>query len=422
MSALPIRESITRREVDAAMRTVLPLLPRKMWVAAAQRQHSYAIENPFMRDFIVARHGIALGMASLLHAWQRSQHVPKMPRTNEEAVGAEFVVAAARAFQKLSLSGQYRLRRMIEGAIGSDAGLGSIAHEITTAAEFSRRGWEVSFEDMEQRGRYDLLAATTDTRVEIECKTVSGDIGRRVHERDFLRLVHRLNPILKILGRQSGYHLVEVDLLQRLPKDNPSHCAIERAVTTALEAGKCHAGSLGHVTYTRPFVPLPKLAAAISSRAGLREFVDDVYLRPMDQLNRMTVASAFENGCVVFTMKSQKSDKVVDGIYLQLKDKAANQFTKSHPAVLCVRLEAVSHKGLLELARRASTDVATSPIFQRMVNTLMAKRPWLHTIIFVPQSMASITRLGQTTESPAYVFRNSSHPLANDTKLRAILG
>src|SRR6185437_5296582 len=55
-------------------------------------------------------------------------------------------------------------------------------------------------------------------------------------------------------------------------------------------------------------------------------------------------------GAVIFVVKSMSSDKVVDGIYRQLKWSAESQFSKHRPAMLCVQLRDFSAPQLRKLA------------------------------------------------------------------------
>lgn len=423
METTEVRENIDRRTIEASIHTVLPVVKRNSWLVAAKKLSAYADQNPFMSEFVIERHGITLGVARLLRAWGRTHRAPKMPETNEEVIGAEFIVSLAKAIRELGPQGRNRLRGMIQGAIDSDMGLGPVGHELTVAAELERRGWKVKFEDLEGAARFDLLATRAQETIEIECKSISGDIGRRIHQRDFLRLVHRLNPILKDLGQREGLHIVEFDLSDRLNKDNSSHEDIARTVRKALEDGEIHTERSGSAKYFYESVDSHLLSLAASSVANLRRYVEKTYLGSVDKLNRMTAAWASKRkSCVVFTMKSKQPDKVVDGIYRQLKDKAASQFTKTRPALLCIRLEAITRDQLLDLASKASNTPDTAPVFQKMVNALMTKRPWVHTIAFVPQSRSSPTKQGgYTTESSVYVFHNPSNLRAEDPLL-AVFG
>lgn len=202
------REFVSRRDIDAAMRAVLPLVGRKMWIEIAERHANDAHRRHFLREFILERHRIALGVAGLLSDWERTLHVPKMPRTNDEVLGAEFVLAAAKVIRRVSPAAKNRIRGMIRGALESGEGLNSVSHEFSVAAEFERRGWRVSYEDIENRAQFDFLLTKGQDVVEVECKSISGDIGRKIHLRDFLQFVEKANPIVSPLLKQPGFHLL----------------------------------------------------------------------------------------------------------------------------------------------------------------------------------------------------------------------
>jgi hypothetical protein len=388
-------------------------------MSAAQRQRDDINQNPFLREYVVERHGITLGVASLLRNWERTNRLPKLLDTNEEVIGAEFLVSVAKAIRKLSPQARTRLRGMVLGAMDSTEGMAAVAHEFTVAADLERRGWAVEFEDLEGRERFDLLATRGDECVEVECKSVSGDIGRKIHQRDFLHLVQRLNPALRDAGQRTGLHVIEFDLIDRLPKDHASQDKIRYATQSAIASGSDFLNELGTAKYTRHDVDPSLLAYAVSTERSLRQYVEMHYLNSVHTLNRMTVAWASKQGsCVVFTMQSQRPDKVVEGIFKQLKEKAANQFTRVRPGLLCVRLEAITREQLVDLAGRASSDAQDAPVFQRMVNALMVKRPFMYSVAFVPQSRSVPIERGHTTESSVYIFHNPANPRGDDPRLR----
>ncbi|MBS0538579.1 MAG: hypothetical protein JSR47_07480 [Proteobacteria bacterium] len=409
------RETVTRRDTDVAMRAVLSLVGRRTWIEVGERRIADAARRQFLGEFILDRHRIELGVASLLGDWDRTHHVPKIPRTSDEAVGAEFILASAKIIRRASPEAKKRIRGMIRGALDSGEGLNSVSHEFSAAAECERRGWSVSYEDLENRAQFDFLATKGPNAIEVECKSISGDIGRKIHQRDFLQFAEIVDPIVTPMLTQPGFHLLAFDIFNRLPKDHRSHRALADGAVVAIQRGTtvtCR--GLGDVSYSnkaiRSELGLPQTASELC------HFIERTHPDVADALGRMTVAVASKAGSfVVLTMKSREPDKVVYGIYRQLKDKGANQFTRTRPAMLLVRLEAVSPEGLVRLASSASIDSQKASDFLKMTNSLMVKRPWLHTIGFVPQSRARSLERGVTTESVVYVFRNPDHAASVDS-------
>ena len=80
------------------------------------------------------------------------------------------------------------LRDAVNGAYGARP----FAYEIGMATHFMQKGWDVEFMDYSGAGRFDLLARLGTVELEVECKSTSGDTGRRIHRQKVNRLADLL--------------------------------------------------------------------------------------------------------------------------------------------------------------------------------------------------------------------------------------
>ena len=92
-----------------------------------------------------------------------------------------FVALTARVFPRLPEPAQNPLKGRISGALKDNVGLSPLAFEMRTVAHLMARGFDVEFHDLCEGGGYDFLATDGDIVFEVECKSVSGDVGHRVH-------------------------------------------------------------------------------------------------------------------------------------------------------------------------------------------------------------------------------------------------
>jgi hypothetical protein len=89
-----------------------------------------------------------------------------------------FAFAAVCAHAGLSSGGQTRLCGYLKDGLKSDYGLAPVALEMAVAVHFWAADFDVEFTDMEGRGQFDFLASGAGIELEIDCKAVSGDVGR----------------------------------------------------------------------------------------------------------------------------------------------------------------------------------------------------------------------------------------------------
>ena len=69
---------------------------------------------------------------------------------------------------------------MLVDGLQSDKGLLPLQHEMTTITHLLLNGFNVTCHDLENNGGFDFLASRDGVEVEVECKMVSGDIGKQL--------------------------------------------------------------------------------------------------------------------------------------------------------------------------------------------------------------------------------------------------
>src|SRR5262249_39560731 len=108
-----------------------------------------------------------------------------------------FMVGIVRAHQRLSARGRTRLRGMLLDGLKSDHGLLALENEIATALHLLSRGFDVEFHDIEEGSGVDFIARQGGVEIEVECKMISGDLGRKVHRHRAIALFGLLAEISK---------------------------------------------------------------------------------------------------------------------------------------------------------------------------------------------------------------------------------
>ncbi|KAF2991540.1 hypothetical protein OGR47_09490 [Methylocystis sp. MJC1] len=98
---------------------------------------------------------------------------------NPQAVRAAALVAGInRISRSLSAKAADRFRSMIIDNLGRD--IRQLEHEICCWTHFVRKGFRVTFADLEGADRFDLLVETPAGHVAVECKTMGDDTGDQI--------------------------------------------------------------------------------------------------------------------------------------------------------------------------------------------------------------------------------------------------
>ncbi len=237
-------------------------------------------------------------------------------------------------YARLNQEGQNKLRNHVRGYLKGNASLLSIRHEMAVATHLMGQGWDITFADLEGSDRFDFLAARDHLEVEIDCKTVSADSGRKIHRKDFRRLTSYLRGSFREKASESndGRLLVTLEIEDRLPSNETDIKTIADEILDAIHSPEARLQAHDFLVTTET------MGAADIDLAQSDSVVSFI----VESLGYQPHAFWVVNGTsiVIFIATSRKKDKVLKAFYTQLK-RAQGQFTGTRPAVLWAQIEGV---------------------------------------------------------------------------------
>jgi len=334
----------------------------------------------------------------------------------------------ALVYDGLADVGKKRLAGMLQGGLKDQIGLTPLQDEMETAAHLMQRGFDVTFSDLETGGGFDFLAKRGDIESEVECKMVSGDLGRQIHRRRLLDLCKHAYPVMQEdLDKTGGGRLVRIVLKSRLHGQTKLLQEICSRVASALlkrtslkELTPCAVHLETFDPSESPFFNPPGEGL---ERERVREFVKE---RFGISNSYMFVLFRPSHGAIIVVVESLQKGAVLKGLLRQLKTAATGQFTKTRAGILCVQLYDLTPEQMLELGRSDSTDpqkasalqIATSEFFDS------PKRNHIHTLTYRSHGQVTVTRTakdGQITtvsqeQGHTYTFKNRNHPMVSDIR------
>src|SRR5260370_4791614 len=144
-------------------------------VAAFEQQER---TNPLLASHF--RRNFALEFA-LAKARRYRKSTGRLPKGAEYDALYSFLIPAHRIHGALPLDVKTPFEGRLREAVNGMNGARPFAYEVSIATHLMQKGWDVEFIDYSGAGRFDLLARKKDVEVEVECKTTSGDTGRKIH-------------------------------------------------------------------------------------------------------------------------------------------------------------------------------------------------------------------------------------------------
>jgi hypothetical protein len=255
----------------------------------------------------------------------------RLPKDDEYAPLYGFLIAAHRIHQQLPAAIRTPFEGRLRNAVDSVYGFRPFAYEINIAAHFMQKGWDVDFVDYSGAGRFDFLARQAGVEIEIECKSTSGDTGRKIHRQEANRLCDLLLPSAKNLADAKGCHLLRITVPGRLGKTDKELQGIATATATVAAQRASTSCDFAQVDYIyEDLASWPAPDRDPSAR--------DFFEKKFGVQNKSLFFVGQEGFSVVAVMiASAKLDDVVEAFADEAK-KAADQCSGTRPALIAMHL------------------------------------------------------------------------------------
>ena len=319
----------------------------------------------FLKNYLIEENAIAIALARCSNLVAQYGRIPI-----HETENRELYPAISLAAQLLSIMGHSsdveakKLVQRIRGAFQRPDSMRAIQLEMMAATHFVHRGHQLVWPEMEGIGTFDLLVKDIGTNgLEIECKSISANKGRKIHRREALEFHHLVKPQLQTVSRklQTGIAVV-LTVPGRLPtllqqrKDLARHVisSVLAAQSMVLEDGsdirvsEFDMATLGYIgTAEHPII----------SRAAIDQITATQ--------NREAMILGNKKGAVVFILQSRQDDTMLQCVFDTVSESAKHQVSKSRPALFLVGFDGIEAEEMLDIAKQ-DNDPLQSPTALRV--------------------------------------------------------
>jgi len=372
------------------------------------------------------RHSLEFQIEAIHRYFLLKNKLPRILQNPQLYRAAAFACSAARIYQRLSSDAKNRFCGMIISGLKDEYGLESFAFELEIANHLMRKGYDVTFSDLEQQGDYDYLIKhlSGQVEIEVECKLITGDKGRKVHQTCLAQLLGQLEPIVRPLLLAPGGKIVHIEVPSRLEANRDTMRQIASTVEQKIAASSaiiqsrvCTVEITNFDVRDSPF----SNPQSINS-ATLPEFIGshfDVRLPTLTAFSSHT-----GDACVVVEVHSRESDSLVKRIYRVAKESAQKQFSHTRPALIALKLGELTSRQIRELHQLQQNQEphALQAIATRFFRN--SSRDHVHSMCFLSQSEIFVEQTSSGLYTPGgvqgqgsvYVFQNLRHPAYNDPR------
>ncbi len=366
---------MTTAQVSAVYRRLATAIGPEHWQGAVARQEAAIRSNHFLQDYLRSEYTIAYQLDKLRVLVAAHGDVP-LQFCNDRSVFPA-VGFAAQVLGVLNTCTNKQARtfvKRVRTAFGTAENMHGLRLELQAATHFTRRGKHVTWHRANNAGTYDLLVDDLGpSGLEVECKSISDNKGRRIHRLDALTFWGTVwKDISSVVQYLHTGMTVVLTVPYRLPNEPGQRAALAREVVSQVVAGTGARLIDGSDMRVQNFDPNLVKAVIDGDRQAMRTAINVV----TGTTNReVALYGTPAGGLLAFVMQSAIEDDVLGQVFDTLKDSASRQFSGQRGALFWVALQGIDAEQLMSVHEQDS-DPGQRPTGLRLgVSSFLTNAP-----------------------------------------------
>jgi hypothetical protein len=322
-------------------------LKRLSFIKKSTRDHQ------FLKNYLIEENSIAIALSRCSNLVAQYGRIPMHEAENRELYPA--IGLAAQVLSIMEHSSHVEANKLVQrirGAFQRPDSMRAIQLEMMAATHFVLRGHSIIWPEMEGVGTtFDLLVKDLGTHgLEIECKSVSEDKGRKIHRREALEFHQFVEPKLKTFSRElrTGVAVV-LTVPGRLPTLYKQRMDLAKHVIDSVFAAQKMVLEDGSDIRVSGFdMATLGVAWTVSGPVFSRETIDQITATK----NRELMILGNKEGAIIFVLQSRQDDTLLQYVFDTLSESAKKQVSKNKPAIFLVGFHGIEAEGLLDIAKQ----------------------------------------------------------------------
>jgi hypothetical protein len=342
-------------ELSTLLLGFIELVGETRWRTRADQLREDARRSPAHAVIVANSHWLEMELSEQLCSLRTTRKCTD--RISSHTLSAlYFAGMVVEVHRRLAPEGQVQLFGRLRDAVKT--GFAGLYLEMEMGRVLLDGGFAIDFPDLEHRASYDLNFWSDDIEGEIECKSISADAGRKIHRRDFTRLIESLEDVTSRRAYEGAHEILLISLDDRMPSDVQSHQLLKSVVCDALTTG-----GTGKFQGTFFSVEQQNFKQTFSDE-NLAESSGDLYSLFRKKFGQAChVAGAMTHtGCCLIVMKSKREDDH-SAPELDALKKAASQLSGSRPSFIAVQYEDIEPEDLTKPSLRRRAGILDTAVF-----------------------------------------------------------
>lgn len=362
-----IATEIYTAQISETYQRFSQIIGESHWKRRIIETKSQIRSNHFLRDHLAQENTIALQFEYLRTLIAKFGVIPLNEINNQlnyPAIG--FAAQVLSIIDTSTRDFNEKFLGRVRGAFKNPDDMRALRLELSAATHFARRNRKIRWPALTQGGSVDLLIEDVGPRgLEVECKSISEDKGRRIHKREVLDFYGLLWPHLLSTrkGLNTGLSAV-LTLPSRLPTEHKSRLELAKQFGSHIFEGKNSILLDGTQIRVAEFdlSRLPQFPWDKTIPHEIRVALDDV----TSTRNRQTMLIRNDlGGALALTVQSAKDDSLMKVVFDTLSDSAERQFTGTRGGMFFTGFQGLEGTQLLSVAGQ-DNDATQTPTALRI--------------------------------------------------------
>ena len=416
---MPFKTSIYDYEIDQLFRRFRQLIGERNWRQRVKKLSEEIRGNKFLRHHHLRENDIAYQLCYCSDLERQYGTLPVGQLDLSPVYPAlAFVSHSLSTLDIMDATNRARAIGRIQGAFRNPEDMRALQLEFAAGLHFAKRGHRLAWPELGNgRDTYDLLVEDLGPiGLEIECKAISEEKGRRIstrHAIDFWHLMQR-DVMVATRGLHRGLSIV-ITLPDKLPSSYAERKELAKLVASAILSGQ-------NQTYPQCSVSLQDFDAQLlngidwdNAGSGSRELIESI---TGTQNRQVMVTGLKTGGAVICVIQSSHDDSLFDAIQITAKRAATRQLTGTRPGMILLEFGGMSPEGMISLAEHDNIPGNSPTTLRRWASDFLsncADRDHVVGIGFL--SRGAMTRPSSsvvTSSGSAYVFPRRESSQWND--------
>lgn len=346
------------------------IVGKKFWQDRVKLLKQEIKGHSHLEDLLVQQNNIAFKLLDLSQQIEKYGHIRKKLRHNLDYYPTyTFIVQFLSVYDGFPAEKKNLILRRVQTSFKNPDELRSLIVEFSAATHFAARGYSVSWPEMEGDGNIDLVIDDFgENGLEVECKAVSSQTGRKISSREAAHLFSICRPIvtnsiypevggLAIVITVNGDYLKYLDNLRSSLEIFLMNGEVIETETYSISASRFDLSELDGFKFT-------------NNNPQLREVIDKV--SSTENCESMLVGNS--KRAVLLVIRHESTDTTLMKIYSTIKGSAKKQPSKKRPVLYVVGFEDITGEQLLSVASQ-DQDESLSPTGIRLVTSRFLDSP-----------------------------------------------